>query len=276
MDRKIHDYLEAGKALQRKYDELKFGKLTKQVEMVEKFKPITDSLQSLNTNLTKSVVPQSSSGKTLPYILASALASGKKIDKTFGVRVDNDGLHVGNTTITITPENNIQLDSDQSMYKGTPGLWELLTSENPQNYDRKDLSNYEQIILRSYAYKRNNDRHSKYNKSSRGQKYRNIIKPMLVKYHIVKSFLPPVSEKPIEEEDDYEEEEDYFDASDIKKEGSGLRKFNTNHPVEYVYWNNVDELIERLCHLWGEVQSGNSNPLLLNEIVNIIQEFREL
>jgi hypothetical protein len=275
MDRKINDYLEAGKALQRKYDELKFGKLTKRLDMVEKFKPITDSLQSLNTNLTKAI-PQSSS-KTLPYILASALASGKKIDKVFGIRVDNNGMHIGNTTITVTPDNNILLDSDQSMYKGTPGLWELLTSEKPKDYDDIDLNNYEQIMLRSYSYKRNNDPHSNYNKSSKGQKYRKIIKPMLAKYHIPKTFLPPMIEKPADEADDEEEEEDFFDAAtDAKKEGSGLRKFNTNQPVEYVYWNNVDELIERLCHLWGEVQSGNSNPLLLNEIVNIIQEFKEL
>ena len=61
------------------------------------------------------------------------------------------------------------------------------------------------------------------------------------------------------------------------KEGAGaLRKIVTNNPVEYVYWNSIDELLERLYILYGELKAGNSNPNIANEIVNIIQEFKEL
>jgi len=61
------------------------------------------------------------------------------------------------------------------------------------------------------------------------------------------------------------------------KQGTGaLRKIVTNNPVEYVYWNSIDELLERLYILYGELKAGNSNPNIANEIVNIIQEFKEL
>lgn len=271
MDRKIKEYIESGKALQRKYDLIKFGKLTKHEEMVERFKPITDTLNILNENMRNAIPKTSTSGeKVIPKTSTSGEDVGsidefdkKKSDKIFGIRVENKNMYVGNSRISITPDNNIVLESDHSLYKRTPGLWELLTLENPQNYSESDMSSYEQIILRSYAYKRNNDRHNKYVKSSTGQKYLNIIKPILLKNNIIKSTAGTAAAAVADEEFVY-------------KKGSGLRKFNTNQPVEYVHWNTVDELVDRLCHLWGEVQAGNTNPLLLNEIVNIIQEFKEL
>ena len=60
------------------------------------------------------------------------------------------------------------------------------------------------------------------------------------------------------------------------KSGSGLRKILTNTPVEYIYWNTIDELLDRLCIVYGELKAGNNNPNLINEVVNILQEIREL
>ena len=274
-DKTIRDYLESGRALKQKFEEIKFGKLTKRIQLEERFKPITESLQTLNENVTKSIQVQGDKG--IPFILNDLLKPGKNIDKHFGVRIENRGLFVGNSQLTITPDNNVLLESDQSLYKGTPGLWELLTAENPQHYDARDLSNYEQIVLRSYAYRRKNDRHSPYYKATNTNKYRTLIRPMLVKYHIIKQQQPLSVIKETETDDDDDEFYDtsFYEDEDLKK-GSGLRKFNTGQPVEYVHWNTVDELVERLCHLWGEIQSGNTNPILLNEVVNIIQEFKEL
>ncbi len=61
-----------------------------------------------------------------------------------------------------------------------------------------------------------------------------------------------------------------------KVTGSGLRKIYTNTPVEYVYWNTLDELLERLYIVYGEIKAGNSSPNLLNELVNILMEIKEI
>ena len=66
------------------------------------------------------------------------------------------------------------------------------------------------------------------------------------------------------------------EMSASEKLGSGFRKILTNAPVEYVYWNNLDELLERLYIVYGEIKSGNDNPNLINELVNILQEIREI
>jgi hypothetical protein len=49
----------------------------------------------------------------------------------------------------------------------------------------------------------------------------------------------------------------------------------TNDRLEYVYYNNPEELLDRLVLIWGEIRSGNCNPTLRNELLNILQEFKE-
>jgi hypothetical protein len=45
---------------------------------------------------------------------------------------------------------------------------------------------------------------------------------------------------------------------------------------KYIYWDNLDELLQRLVVLYGEIESGNTNPSLRNEIIRILQELKEL
>lgn len=256
----VKEYIDSGKALKQKFDELKFGKIIKRMEMEERFKPITESVRSLKTNL--STLPHTSSSSTENEFLYHG--SSRKPDKTFGLYTKGKTLYIGNSPVTVTYDNTLILETDSSTYNITQGLLELLLYMEPENYTEKDLEDYEDILLKTFAYKRNNDSTSDFNKTSRSYKYKSIIKPFLIKQKLMKNSK---TKEPVDNDNDY-------DGSVFK--GKGLRKFNTGKPVEYVHWNTIDELLERLCHLWGEVQAGNTNPLLLNEIVNIIQEFKEL
>jgi len=65
---------------------------------------------------------------------------------------------------------------DGKMYKGTEGLWELLTRKNPQNYTQNDEDVYYDILIASDAVFQNNDPKTKKPKSSRSEKYNKIIK----------------------------------------------------------------------------------------------------
>jgi len=82
------------------------------------------------------------------------------------------------------------------------------------------------------------------------QKYTSIIAPLLYKYRLIQD----------------------------KKHGTGLQKVVTKNKsdIEYVYWNTLEELLERLYILYGELKAGNTNPTIRNEIISIIQEFKEL
>ncbi len=42
-----------------------------------------------------------------------------------------------------------------------------------------------------------------------------------------------------------------------------------------MYWDDINELVERLYLLHGSVKDGNDSPLVKNEILNIEEELRE-
>ena len=71
----------------------------------------------------------------------------------------------------------------------------------------------------------------------------------------------------------------HSDPENIKDILNEIKTLNLSANLEsdkYVYWDNLDELFQRLAVLYGEIKSGNTNPTLKNEIVRILQELQEL
>ena len=58
----------------------------------------------------------------------------------------------------------------------------------------------------------------------------------------------------------------------FKTVGSGLRQV-TGNKIDYVYWDDPNELVDRLRLLWLSRLAGNSG--VDNEIDSIIEELRE-
>jgi hypothetical protein len=64
---------------------------------------------------------------------------------------------------------------DEKKYKGTEGLWKLLTLKNPGNTSPEDLETYKEMLLQTKAFLLEGQDRVKCN---RGQKYKTIIKPI--------------------------------------------------------------------------------------------------
>jgi hypothetical protein len=65
---------------------------------------------------------------------------------------------------------------DGVMYKGTEGLWKLLTLKNPGDVSSEDLNTYKDMLLQTKAFLiEGQERRVKCN---RGDKYKSIIKPI--------------------------------------------------------------------------------------------------
>lgn len=251
MDKLVHEYLDTSRALQQKYDELKFGKLVKHEERVERYQPIVEPLVKLNERLA-TVSEDSTDNPVATKFLNLIHSKSVLMDNNYGIHEEpGKGLYIGNQPIEVLRNGDVKFINTDTVYTGTPGLWELLTMAKPKNYTEDDMKTYKQIILQSNVHKRSNDPSSSRLKSNRSYKYRTIIKPLL-------------------------DDDDRENLSTIFKTGSGLRKISINRPVEYVYWNTLEELLDRLCILYGELKSGNTNPLISNEIVNILQEIKEI
>jgi len=90
-------------------------------------------------------------------------------------RIRWTNYYIGNTPIDIRGDNLIVGDKE---YKGTPGLWELIISKQPDAnvYSRDDFENYAKIMVDTSALKQNNNPAEAVPKSSRGWKWKNLLR----------------------------------------------------------------------------------------------------
>lgn len=168
------------------------------------------------------------------------------LDTVYGVRqLKNGPQMIGNQRIYF--ENDKIVINDKS-YEKSNGLIELLFKKKPSHtlVTHKDLLNYGEII-------NNTNAHRKYYKPDgeirhqTSEKYRDIISRLIN----VRGNSPRL--------------------------GSGLpppyKIARQNVLTDYVYWDNPNELVDRLRLLIAETSAGNQNHV--NEIHSIIEELRE-
>ncbi len=162
-----------------------------------------------------------------------------QLDRTWGVRLLKKGLFIGNTPIKFT-NNTIQVAAEE--YKKTPGLIELLFKKLPNSsvVTHEDSHNYLKIVRDTHAHRK----HYRSNESIRQANDE--------KFHKYLSQL----------------------MKDDAKTGKGLYNLaRRNAQFDYVYWDNPNELVERLRLLIASQAAGNNSHT--NEINSIIEELRE-
>ncbi|KAB0805435.1 hypothetical protein PPYR_02405 [Photinus pyralis] len=158
-----------------------------------------------------------------------------EVDHVHGLRYDSEFKEwaIGDSIVQFEgPDINIK----NTLYTGTPGLYELLVLKKPHNYSFKDSQSYKDILLATNAYKRNYDPRQQI-MGTKSHKYVNIVKPLLSEHF-----------------------------------GAGVKEVN-NKQKEYVYWNTPHELVERLRLLHASQAAGHTGHN--NEILSIEEELRE-
>lgn len=148
-------------------------------------------------------------------------------DKQFGIYYDEKAkAKIGALQIKFNFDDIIV---GNICYKGTSGLWKLLTRNeyiSDQLYTKEDWENYKKILINTNSLFQKNDPETGKPKSSVGSKWKQMIKPI---WDEIKS-----------------------------KKGSGLAKYNEN-PIEYKYVSNIKDLIDRLMYLQAQELAGNNN-----------------
>lgn len=157
------------------------------------------------------------------------------VDNTYGV-YHSGGWKIGNSTLKVANENIVIKDKQ---YKITEGLFELLFMKRPKGYTQEDLSNY-QIILKDTSAHKRNFKEDEQIKGTNSHKYKSIIKKLV---HTTKLH-----------------------------KGTGIMRI-PNKNIDYVYWDDSNELVDRLRILIASQQAGNNSHT--NEIIVIIEELRE-
>lgn len=166
----------------------------------------------------------------------------------FGVKSERGKLWLGKTRVF---DRDHTLKIGNHILKKTSGLMELLFKKIPKMdvITDEDLHNYKLLLIETNAHRRNSDPNKPIN-SNKGYKYMNIIKPLF-------KFSRSVTT-----------------SSESLPQGKGIKLLKSvKKDTDLVYWDDPNELVERLKLLLASRDAGNTG--LDNEIIAIIEELHE-
>ena len=162
--------------------------------------------------------------------------SHNDIDRVFGVRERNNAYSIGDSQIHFE-SNSIRVG--RNSYPLTNGLVELLFKKVPNEkiITTKDRNYYKNIIDTTNAHRKGFSKDGDI-RLSRSRKFTSVISPMF-------------------------------------KMGGGMtyKVARKHRRMDYVYWDDPNELVDRLRLLVAEEAAGNNNHE--NEIISILEELRE-
>lgn len=158
-----------------------------------------------------------------------------KYDLQFGIRKYNDALYIGSSPVTL---DNIRLIVKNNRFNVTRGLLDLLFFKKPVGYTESDLAAYKEILTLTNAHRKFFNPNESF-RGAKSYKYKRIIEPLFT-------------------------------------EGSGIQTEYMKYgkgKVSYTYWDDPNELVERLRLLVASSSAGHTGHN--NEIISIIEELRE-
>jgi hypothetical protein len=292
--------------------QLRLGDTFRKEKLEKQFKPITSKLDTLITTakpvlkpdkpplrethspITQKVTPKHESWSPLSAEASPFLPDVPPDDFTYGVSVGPDNsLVIGQLSLPVNITTEHIIVGDQ-YFPRTSGLYHLLWFKSiPKCYTQEDLENYHQILaISNAAFLTDSEGRIKQAKGSRSKKYKQLIQPYLedirektqsvldVDKKMTSSPKTPInkglkgvshSSSPLKLENRYS----VLSKLDTET-GEGIAapfmKWSSLTP-EFVYYDNIEELVNRLRILVSSRSAGNTN--VNNEILNIEEELRE-
>lgn len=222
------------------------------------------------------------------YLDGQITGIARDYDHIYGIKHDAETakFSIGNANVDFRG-NDIKifkkytLGSDfEKYYEGTPGLYELLFKQTPVRYTNKDLENYMEILDKSAAYRRNYDPTQQI-LGTTNSKYVTIIRPYLVKKKILTVQAVKSIGQPSVSRNRSMSTSTSLNVSRLpppapvtrsKKKLGGFMNFS-DKDVDYVYFDNPNELVDRLRLLIASQMAGHTGHH--NEIMSIVEELRE-
>ena len=198
----VKEYLELKKKIRSNFLSERIGEQQLQTDLSKFYKPITETQKATTREITEGLKPIREGIEKLPEVIqtigeeeeeeekeeeddeeligeiAYYSLNRPNPDKDFGIRKVKDHHYIGKEHVIIK-NNNIFLPKIGETFVGTRGLWELLTSKNPENFDDKDYDMYEDLMTITNALHRDNDEDNPHPKGNhRSYKWVNIVRPI--------------------------------------------------------------------------------------------------
>ena len=201
-DETVKEFLALKNKIKDNFRKERLGEIETQRDLAKIFKPVTETQKAAAKEITGELKPIKEGIENLPKAITfpayPSIEVSKeketfvepffmgdiaenylrkhdtknKADTTFGIYDKQGTFYIGNKPVFIK-ENNIALEGEE--YEGTPGLWELIVSKQPENFTSEDHENYAKLMVKSNTLHRNNNPNNLHPKSSKGYKWNTIL-----------------------------------------------------------------------------------------------------
>ena len=266
----VKEYLELKKKIRSNFLSERVGEQQLQTDLSKFYKPITETQKATTREITEGLKPIKEGLKPIkegiekiPEAIQTIVEEEEEEeeheedrelvgdiayyylnipnpDKDFGITKKGKDHYIGKEHVIIK-DNNIFLPKFGEEFIGTDGLWELLTSKNPQNFTDEDYDMYEDLMIMTNALHRDNDENNPHPKGNhKSHKWVNIIRPI---WYRKKSRI-------------------IFPKKKEEQKGSGV----------VVIPSDPNALLERLDLLLASQEAGHTG--VRNELVSICDELK--
>ena len=273
----IRDFIETRKRIKDNFIAKKVGEAEYQTGLTKLFKPVTETQKATTEKITQELLPIKEGIEKLPGAISEAGQSLPALEMTkeelikigpiarkyiqsnlgrattkAGLYSEDDNLKIGYRPVKI---ENDDIIIDDTPFKGTVGLWELITSKDIPDiseYGAEDLAGYITIMhITKATYDKNNKR------VGGNDKMNKLIKPLVKALEEDKSGNKLITK--INKHFGFKEEE--YEEPPTK--GTGLPKILPSDP---------NALIDRFDLLFSSKKAGHTG--VRNEIVSILDELK--
>ena len=192
----VKEYLELKKKIQDNFLSERIGEQQLQTDLSKFYRPITETQKATAREITEGLKPiregieklsedtgeateeeEEEDDEELVGEIAYKFLNKKYPDETFGIHKKEGHHYIGKTHVIIK-DNDIFLPDYNETFTGTPGLWELIMSNNPKNYTQRDYNDYEDLILITNILHRNYDEDNPNPRGNRSYKWVNLLSPI--------------------------------------------------------------------------------------------------
>ena len=191
----VKEYLELKKNIRDNFLSERIGEQQLQTDLSKFYRPITETQKATTREITEGLKPIKEGIEKLPEamqpigeapeeeeeedeVLVGEIAyeflNKPFSDKTSGIRKEKGHHYIGDKHVIVV-DNDIIIRNNGERFKGTPGLWELITSKNPKNYTYKDYDDYNDLMIMNNALHRNNDEDNPHPKGSGSNKWKKLL-----------------------------------------------------------------------------------------------------
>ena len=286
----IRDFIETRKRIKDNFIAKKVGEAEYQTGLTKLFKPVTETQKATTEKITQELLPIKEGIEKLPGAIKEA---GQSLSEGFpalgmteeelikigpiarkyiqsnlgrattkaGLYSEDDNLKIGYRPVKIENDDIIIGDTP---FKGTVGLWKLITSKDipdKTEYSAEDLRDYITIMhITKATYDKNNKR------VGGNDKMNKLIKPLVkaLEKGGGEGLIDKIEEHFGFEEEEYDEEE-YEEPALIPftpTKGTGLK----------ILPSDPNALINRFDLLFSSQKAGHTG--VRNEIVSILDELK--